>query len=172
VEEEGFRLSQTDPMNENREEGAEGKYGDEEAIDYEDSLESDKRAMEKLDVKFEEGTSKLSKILNIQKEGYWMEIDMKDMPIKEGGDGVTEIEMSDDEDEVDQFRMVPIKNGKVTFAARSSKRVGTAQSMFTSMGYLTFVGLHGSRRKLLNFCGLKEICSNFYERACTLTKVK
>jgi hypothetical protein len=61
VEEEGFRLSQTNHVNENIEVGGEGEYDDEEAVDYEDSLESDKRAMEKLDAKFEERTSKLSK---------------------------------------------------------------------------------------------------------------
>jgi hypothetical protein len=60
-----------------------------------------------------------------------MEIDMKDMSVEEGGDGVTEIEMSDDEDEVDQFRMVPIRKGKVTFAARSSKRESVGGSSKT-----------------------------------------
>jgi hypothetical protein len=124
MEEEGFNLSQTGPVNENREVESEGEYDDEEAVDYEDSLESDKRAMEKLVAKFEEMTSKLSKILNIQKEGDWMEIDMKDMSAKEGEDGLTEIEMSGDEVEFDQFRMVPVRKGKATFAARSSKRVG------------------------------------------------
>jgi hypothetical protein len=62
--------------------------------------------------------------LNIQKkESDWMEIDRKDMTTKEGGDGETKIEMSGDEDEVDQFSIVSIKKGKVTLAARSSKTV-------------------------------------------------
>jgi hypothetical protein len=105
-DEEEFMLSQTDSVKENREVDDDKEYGDKEAVDYEDSLESDKRAMEKLDAKFEERTSKLSKFLNFQnKEGDWMEIDMKDMTAKEGE---TEIELSGDENEAGQFRMVPI----------------------------------------------------------------
>jgi hypothetical protein len=69
-DEEEFMLSQTDSVKENREVDDDKEYGDKEAVDYEDSLESDKRAMEKLDAKFEERTSKLSKFLNFQnKEG-------------------------------------------------------------------------------------------------------
>jgi hypothetical protein len=119
-------LSQTDPVNDNREVGDDNEYGDEEAVDYEDSLESDKRAMEEIDAKFEEKASKLSQFLNIhRKGGDWMEIDMKDMIANKGGVGDGVIEMSGEENEVeaDQFRLVPIKKGKVTFAARSSKRV-------------------------------------------------
>jgi hypothetical protein len=124
VDEKEFMLSQTDPMNKNRKEGGVNEYDDEEEVDYEDSLENDKTTMKKLDAKFEERTSKVSKLLNIQKkESDWMEIDRKDMTTKEGGDGETKIEMSGDEDEVDQFSIVSIKKGKVTLAARSSKTV-------------------------------------------------
>jgi hypothetical protein len=124
VDEKEFMLSQTDPMNKNRKEGGVNEYDDEEEVDYEDSLENDKTAMKKLDAKFEERTSKVSKLLNIQKkESDWMEIDRKDMRTKEGGDGETKIEMSGGEDEVDQFSIVSIKKGKVTLAARSSKTV-------------------------------------------------
>jgi hypothetical protein len=124
VDEKEFMLSQTDPMNKNRKEGGVNEYDDEEELDYEDSLENDKTTMKKLDAKFEERTSKVSKLLNIQKkESDWMEIDRKDMTTKEGGDGETKIEMSGDEDEVDQFSIVSIKKGKVTLAARSSKTV-------------------------------------------------
>jgi hypothetical protein len=124
VDEKEFMLSQTDPMNKNRKEGGVNEYDDEEEVDYEDSLENDKTAMKKLDAKFEERTSKVSKLLNIQKkESDWMEIDRKDMRTKEGGDGETKIEMSGDEDEVDQFSIVSIKKRKVTLAARSSKTV-------------------------------------------------
>jgi glyceraldehyde-3-phosphate dehydrogenase/erythrose-4-phosphate dehydrogenase len=116
VDEKEFMLSQTDPMNKNRKEGGVNEYDDEEEVDYEDSLENDKTAMKKLDAKFEERTSKVSKLLNIQKkESDWMEIDRKDMR--------TKIEMSGDEDEVDQFSIVSIKKRKVTLAARSSKTV-------------------------------------------------
>jgi hypothetical protein len=81
--------------------------------------------MEKLDAQFEEKTSKLSAMLNFQKEGtVLMEIDGRDEVTDENmADGEVE-NLDEDEEYVEQFKIVHHKKGPIRVMLRSSDGVG------------------------------------------------
>jgi hypothetical protein len=81
--------------------------------------------MEKLDAYFEEKTSKLSALVKFQKEGAdLMEIDGKGELRDENMAGGEVENLDDDEEDLDQFKIVHHKKGTVRKVLRTSERVG------------------------------------------------
>jgi hypothetical protein len=127
MEDTEFRLSQSNPEKEEEVE-APMEFTMEDEVDYEDSLEKEKKEMEKLDAQFEEKTSKMAAAFNFQKEGaVLMEIDCRDEGTDENmANGEVE-NLDEGEEDVEQFKIVHHKKVPVRTMLRSSDRVGGGQ---------------------------------------------
>jgi hypothetical protein len=116
-------LSQSNPPKEGCDEIME-EQGIDDLVDYEDFLEKERTEMEKLEAHFEERTSKLASKMMIPREGVdLMDVDkLMDREEEYMADGEVEIS-KEEENELDQFKIVHYKKEAVHKLLRSSVRV-------------------------------------------------